>query len=153
MARYRASIDVQQPPEDVFAYLSDFSTAEEWDPGVVEAQRLGDKPVGKDAEFRLVAEFLGRKTPLTYRIVEYDPPRKVTFWGENSTVTSRDRIIVEVTGLGTRVTYEADLKLKGPFRIADPLLGLVFRRVGDRARDGLREVLDRWPLTVVDAAA
>lgn len=40
MARYRASIDIQQPREGVFAYLSDFSTTREWDPGVVEAERL-----------------------------------------------------------------------------------------------------------------
>ena len=40
MAHYRASIDVLQPREDVFAYLSDFSTTREWDPGVVEAERL-----------------------------------------------------------------------------------------------------------------
>jgi hypothetical protein len=41
-------------------------------------------------------------------------------------------------GRGTRVTYDADLSLKGPLRLADPLLALAFRRVGDRARDGLR---------------
>ena len=42
---------------------------------------------------------------------------------------------------GTRVTYDADLALKGPLRIADPLLGLAFDRVGDRALEGLRERL------------
>ena len=77
MAHYRASIDIQQPREDVFAYLSDFSTTREWDPGVVEAERLNGQAVGEGTEFRLVAEFLGRKNELTYRIVEYDPPHAV----------------------------------------------------------------------------
>ena len=89
----------------------------------------------------MVAEFLGRKNELTYRIVEYDPPHAVTFRGENSTVVSRDRITFESTAAGTRVTYDADLALKGLLRIADPLLALAFNRVGDRALAGLRRTL------------
>lgn len=141
MAHYTASIDTPRPPAEAFAYLSDFSTTEEWDPGVVEAERLGDAPVGAGTEFRLVADFLGRKTALTYRIVEFEPGKAVTLRGENATVVSLDRMTFEPSDGGTRVTYDADLALKGPLRIADPLLGLAFDRVGDRALDGLREVL------------
>lgn len=145
MAHYRAAVDTQRPREEVFAYLSDFSTTREWDPGVVEAERLNGAAVGEGAEFRVVAQFLGRKTPLTYRIVEYDPPRAVTFLGESSTVISRDRITFETTALGTRVTYDADLALKGLFRIADPFLGFAFTRVGDRALRGLTQALAAQP--------
>jgi len=141
MARYRAALDTPREREDVFAYLSDCSTTQEWDPGVVEAERLNDGAVGEGTEFRLVAEFLGRKTALTYRIVEYDPPRAVTFRGENATVISDDRITFEAVDEGTRITYDADLALKGPLRIADPLLRLAFNRVGDRALAGLRNKL------------
>ncbi|MGA2926547.1 MAG: hypothetical protein ABSG43_11220, partial [Solirubrobacteraceae bacterium] len=37
--------------------------------------------------------------------------------------------------------YDADLALKGLLRITDPLLGLAFNRVGDRALAGLRRTL------------
>ena len=141
MARYEAALDTPREREDVFGYLSDFSTAEEWDPGVVEAERLDNAAVGQGTEFRLVAEFLGRKTALTYRIVEYDPGRAVTFRGENATVIANDRITFEGTGDSTRIHYNAELVLKGPLRIADPLLGLAFNRVGDRALAGLRNKL------------
>jgi carbon monoxide dehydrogenase subunit G len=143
MARYRATIDTSRRPQDVFAYLGDFSTAAEWDPGVVEAERVNGDVLGEGAEFRLVAEFLGRRNPLTYRIVEYDPPHAVTFLGENATVTSRDRITFEPIPGGTRITYDADLRIKGPLRIADPLLKLAFNRVGDRALAGLERTLAR----------
>ncbi|HET9124666.1 MAG TPA: SRPBCC family protein [Solirubrobacteraceae bacterium] len=144
MARYRATVDTPRPPDDVFAYLSDFSSTQEWDPGVVSAERLS-AAVERGSEFRLVASFLGRTTPLTYRIVEYDPPRTVTFRGENATVVSHDTIIVHAAGGATRVTYDAELTLKGPLRLADPLLGLAFRRVGDRALAGLRQKLGPGP--------
>lgn len=145
MAHYAASIETPRPPAETFAYLSDFSTTEEWDPGVVEAQRLGDAPVGEGTEFRLVADFLGRKSALTYRIVAFEPGKAVTLRGENATVVSLDRITVEPSDGGSRVTYDADLTLKGPLRIADLLLGLAFDRVGDRALEGLRETLGSRP--------
>jgi carbon monoxide dehydrogenase subunit G len=138
MAHYRASIDIQRPRDDVFAYLSDFSTTREWDPGVVETERLNGQAVGVGTEFRLVAEFLGRKNELIYRIVEYDRPHAVTLLGENATVVSRDRITFADVPEGTRVTYDADLALKGLLRIADPVLALAFKRVGERALVGLR---------------
>jgi carbon monoxide dehydrogenase subunit G len=153
MARYRASLETRWTPEETFAYLSDFSTSAEWDPGVVEADRIGGAAIGEGTEFRLVAEFLGRKTPVTYRVVEYEPPRAVTFVGENATVVSHDRITVDAIATGTRVTYDADLRLKGLLKLADPLLALVFTRVGDRALAGLRGVLERPAHGAVDAAA
>jgi len=163
MARYAASIETQWTQEEAFAYLSDLSTSAEWDPGVVEAERVGGGTVGGGAvgrgvvgegtEFRLVAEFLGRKTPLTYRVVECEPSRAVTFVGENASVVSHDRITFETTATGTRVTYDAELRLKGLLRLADPLLALAFNRVGDRALAGLGEVLAGPAHRAVDAAA
>ncbi len=148
MAHYQASLDTQQTREDAFAYLSDFSSTREWDPSVVEAEIVDGQVVGEGTEFRLVAEFLGRKNELTYRIVEYDPPHAVSFLGENATVVSRDRITFDRTAVGTRVTYDADLALKGVVRIADPILALAFKRVGDRALAGLRRALAPSPQTL-----
>lgn len=142
MAHYNASLDTPRQPAEMFAYLSDFSTTEEWDPGVIEAERLGEGPVREGTEFRLLARFLGRKTPLTYRIVEYDPPSAVTFRGESSTVVSLDRITFEQSNGGTRITYDADLALKGALKLADPLLRIAFKYVGARALSGLRSTLE-----------
>ncbi len=153
MARYRASIETQWTPDEAFVYLSDFSTSIEWDPSIVEAGRIGTGAVGQGTEFRLVAEFLGHETPLTYRVVEYEPPSAVTFVAENAKVISRDRITFETIATGTLVTYDAYLRLKGPLRLADPLLALAFNRIGNPALAGLREVLGRPVPGAVEAAA
>lgn len=153
MARYQASIETPWTPAEAFVYLSDFSTSAEWDPGVVEARRVGAGPVGEGTEFHLVAEFLGRKAPLTYRVVEYQPQRAVAFVAENATVVSYDRIIFEAIPTGTRVTYDAELRLKGRLRLADPLFGLAFNRVGRRALARLRQVLAEPAPEGVGAAA
>lgn len=141
MAHYTAALEAQLPREEVFAYLSDFSNTEEWDPGTVQATRVDEGPVGVGSEFRLVAAFLGRRTSITYRIVEYDGPHAVSFHGENATVVSSDRITLASTDAGTRIVYDAELTLKGPLKLADPLLALAFRHVGEKARAGMQDVL------------
>ncbi len=145
MATYSARIATPRALNEVFDYLADFSNTLEWDPGVVESQRLDDDPVKQGSEFRIVAELLGRRTSLLYKIVEFDPPHQVTFRGVNSTVVSLDRLTFENFGGGTQVTYDAELTLKGPLKIADPLLALAFNRVGARALQGLRDALTRQP--------
>ena len=142
MARYVATLESPRTQEDVFAYLSDFSTTQEWDPGVAEARRLDEGPIAVGSRFNVVAEFMGRKTPLVYAVVAYDAPHSITLRGDNATVVSLDTIAFEPTAAGgTRVSYDADLTLKGPLGIGDPLLKLVFNRIGDRAVAGLRKVL------------
>ena len=60
---------------------------------------------------------------------------------ETTTIVSLDTITFEGTLTGTAVTYDADLRLKGLLRVLDPIFSLAFRRIGDRARDGLRHTL------------
>ena len=142
MARYRATVETTRDAEEVFAYLSDFSTTAEWDPGVLEAQRL-DPEVKLGSRFRLLANFRGRQAEIVYTVVRYEPPRLITLRGENATVVSLDTIEVEGVGAaaGARVTYDAQLSMKGILRIGDPLLARAFKPVGDNALSGLRRKL------------
>jgi carbon monoxide dehydrogenase subunit G len=142
MARYRASLDSSRAPDAAFAYLSDFSSTQEWDPNVAQAERIGEGPIGDGTEFRLFTSFAGRKSSITYRIVEFDPPHAVTFRGENAIVTSLDRITFEAIDGGTRIVYDADLRLRGVLRVGSPLLRLALNRLGRQALDGLRKTLE-----------
>ncbi|HZE05160.1 MAG TPA: SRPBCC family protein [Solirubrobacteraceae bacterium] len=138
MARYRATVFTPLAPDEAFAYLSDFATTEEWDPGVVRAERITRGAPALGSEFRVTSAVLGRETSLTYRIVAHDPPRAVTLIGGNCSIISEDTITFQPTGEGgTSISYDADLRLRGPLRAADPLLALVLQRIGDRARAGL----------------
>jgi carbon monoxide dehydrogenase subunit G len=142
MARYRTTIESTKSPEEAFDYLAEFSNARDWDPGIVEATNLTADPVGPGSRFRLVARFLGRRVPLEYRITEFERPTRVVLSADDGSVRSTDEIRVAAADGGTRVTYEADLRLKSPVgTLVDPVLALVFRRIGGRAADGLRTAL------------
>ena len=68
MARYTAEVHTPRPIEQAFAYLSDFSTTEEWDPGTSHAARLDAGPIRQGTRFKLRARFLSRESDLVYEI-------------------------------------------------------------------------------------
>jgi Polyketide cyclase / dehydrase and lipid transport. len=142
---YRRRLVVPQPREEVFAYLSRFSSAAEWDPGVSSARMITPHPVGLGSTFALDAVFLGNTVPLRYEITQFDPPHRVVLAAENASVRSTDEITFSTDPWGaTVVEYSADLALKGLARLAAPLFALAFRRIGDRAADGLHATENRW---------
>ena len=151
MARYRTYIDSPASAEDVFAYLADFQTVAEWDPGVRSARLIHGEPAAVGARYFVVAGFLGRGIPLEYEVVHSAPPAdrtegRVELEAHTSDFRSYDVITVAPTEGGCRVTYDADLALKGFRRPFDPLLALSFRVIGNRARHGLATALASAPV-------
>ena len=143
MAVYRTTVSSNREPERVFSYLADFSSALQWDPGVVEATHLGDGPATLGTRFRVVSRFLGRRVPLEYVITAFDRPRLVQLTAQNARLRSLDTITFVAVPTGTEVTYDATLVALGAWGVLNPLLGLLFRRVGERARAGLVRELNR----------
>lgn len=141
MARYIDAIDLPLPIEGAFDYLADFSRTVEWDPGVVDAERVTRGDVRLGSRFRVSVAFLGRRIPLEYRITEFARPSRLVLTGGDSSLRSVDEITFVSRPGGTRVTYEARLELTGLNRFADPILNLLFQRIGRLAVRGLRERL------------
>jgi len=142
MATYRTSVSSPKSPADVFSYLARFSNAAHWDPGVSAAEDITPGPPAFGSTYRLMVRFLGLTVPLEYRIEEIDAPTRVVLQAENSQFRSTDRIeVAEASDGGSTVTYEATLTPKGIAAAFSPLMGVVFRRIGDRAAVGLRAAL------------
>ena len=142
MARIVRRIEVPTPQADTFAYVADFTTTEEWDPGIDRARRLDDGPLDVGARFEVVSTFGGRPLPLIYTITAYEPPGRVVLEGEGSSFRGVDEIRFSPSGEGgTRIDYVADLRLRGIARLAEPFMRSRFERVGDDGMEGLRRTL------------
>lgn len=135
------TLTVARPPEEVFAYLQDFTTTEEWDPGTIRTTRVaGDGGVG--TRYLNVSRFLGRETELTYVVEAVEHPHRLRLRGENKTVVAHDTMsLTPTTSGGTTLTYRAEFAFKGLARLAAPLLAPAFKRLGDEAEKGLRDAL------------
>jgi len=141
MARYRTTVRSPWSQVAAFTYMSDLSNFSAWDPGIDSARRVAGEPgaVGSMYDLKLSGAF---GTTMTYEIVAAEAPHRIEARSTTPTLESIDVITVDADGDGSIVTYDADLRLRGPLRLADPLLALAFRRIGDRAADGLRRRLD-----------
>jgi hypothetical protein len=142
VARYLTRIESALPQAEAFAYMADFANARVWDPGVSEARRLGDAPIGIGSAFDLVARFGGRDVPLRYAIVEYDSPRRVVLEAQRPGFVSRDTITVEPAEHGSVVHYDATLAFGGIGRLFDPIMQRIFNRVGAHATLGMQTALN-----------
>jgi carbon monoxide dehydrogenase subunit G len=141
MARYVTRIRTSRTAGEVLAHLADLRNFAEWDPGVTEAvQVVGDGP-GPDTEFDVTVKGAVGHLTLRYRTVDYVPGESVRVLARSAVFTSDDTISVVADDHGTVVTYDADLRLNGPLRLADWLLVPVFHRIGEAASAGLRDEL------------
>lgn len=139
--RYRREIEVEGDPASVFSYVADFANSAEWDPGILEARRLSPGATAAGSRFEVTAVFRGRQQRFEYVVTEYEEGRRVALRGEGEKALSDDVITVSSVGGHTRVAYEADLRLKGAYRIAEPFLRSTFARMGDDALEGLASTL------------
>jgi len=146
MARYRASVLSLRPVAETFAYLADFSNAASWDPGVLTAERLDSGPVSAGSRFRLVVPFLGRQMALVYQITSYGPGHTVTLAAASRLLQATDTIAVAGGPDSCTVSYAAEVRLRGPLRVLDPLLRPGFRAVAGKAAAGLARALSGAPL-------
>jgi len=142
MARYVVHVRTSMPSAEAFAYMADLSNFAEWDPGVARAEQVEGEGAGPAAAFDVVVKVGIRAMTLRYDTIAFDDASTtMTVFAENAWLTSEDTITVEADGDGSIVTYDAELKLKGLLGLSDPLLGLTFDQIGDRAAVGLVETL------------
>ena len=145
MAQYHATAESRSPAAETFGYLATFSNAAEWDPGVLAGEQLDAGPPGAGSRFRLTVPFLGVRMSLVYEVIRFVPDREVVLRAANGVLRSTDRIVVTGTAGGATVSYDAEVRLRGPLRVLDPLLRPGFRVVAERAAAGLAGALSRRP--------
>ena len=134
MAHYVTTVPSRLTRDEAFAFMSDFRNVAEWDPSIEQIDLLEGAPAELGSRYRVKMQ----STSLEYETTEVAPGARVVLRGENSWVVSIDEITVTPSDDGLAdVTYDARLNLKGPLKLGDPILSLIFKRLGDNARDGL----------------
>ena len=141
--RFAREIEVPTTPGETFAYLSDFTNTAEWDPGIAEARRLTPEPTAIGSRFEVIAVFRGNRQRFEYVVTELEDGSRIALHGEGEKAMSDDVMTISPSDGGTRIAYEADIRLKGVARIAEPFMARMFKRMGDDALDGLAARLAR----------
>ena len=143
MPRYSTTVRTPWSSQRAFEYLSDLEHFADWDPGVKRSMQVSGDGPGLGAGYDVTVSGVGRDLTLRYETTAIDSPRRIEVRAETSKLLSVDVMTFESTpDGGCEVTYDADLSLKGALSIGNPILGLVFGRIGDRAAAGLRRATE-----------
>jgi len=125
MATGEASIHIDRPPDEVFAFVADPANNPLWRKNVIRTEWLDDGPMRVGRRGRQTARVLGRPWTVEAEVIEWDPPRSATWRTVQGPVSVRSWVRVEPDGTGSLVSGGADGGFKGPIgglmtRLATP---------------------------------
>ena len=142
MITNQKTITINQPIEEVFAYISDFQNGPEWQSGLVEVCRLTKGPLGTGTQFSSVRKFMGRKLESRIEFVAYEKNRRIAFRSVSGPSPFRQSFLFEATVEGTKISTEFELETTGLMGLAEPLIASSVRREMDANFADLKELLE-----------
>jgi uncharacterized protein YndB with AHSA1/START domain len=142
MARIEASVVIDRPIEEVFAFVTDFEKLPQWMSELVEAKQTSEGPAGVGTTLSAVANPLGRRIENTLEVIEYEPNRKFAIKSTSGPVASEDRYTFESVAGGAKVTRVAEAEMGGFFKLAEPLAVRMMRRQFETNFANLKDVLE-----------
>ena len=142
MARNEASVVINRPPQEIFAYMTDVRSWPEWNMGILEAEQTSEGPMGVGTTLRGVSQFLGLRGEWTSEVTEYEPNRK---WGQKiaqGPMSVEQSCTMEPVEGGTRLTWGGEGEYGGFFRLAEPILVRMFQRQLETILANLKDILE-----------
>ena len=123
MTPIRESVEIARRPEDVFAYLDDYSRHTEWQANLVSARIDTEGPIKVGTRVTEVRRMGKREQPVSIEITEHDPPRSFAFRGTEGPIRPVGTGTIEPIGDGSssRFTLELDLVGHGFGKIIAPM--------------------------------
>jgi uncharacterized membrane protein len=106
MVRFSNNLIIDRPIHEVFQFVADFENMPKWNYYVVEVSKVTPGPIGVGTTFRQL-----RKTDTQqYKIIEFEPDRKVAIETLPPAPLLLMRFTFEPTGSSTNLSDEWELK-------------------------------------------
>jgi uncharacterized protein YndB with AHSA1/START domain len=114
--RFDVQIDIDRPPEDVFALLTDVGRLPEWQGSALSAAVEG--PIGEGTRIRETRRFVGREFRVVHEVTAYDPPHRFDVQSVEGPLPLTISHTLEPSGGGTHLEVVGEAKPKGMLRFA-----------------------------------
>jgi carbon monoxide dehydrogenase subunit G len=138
--RYRRTVEIARPPEDVFAFLVDLDNLSRWQPSVRDVRWSGDLHEG--AEFEETREMLGRRARSRLEVTVLDAPSEFSIHVVEGPVPLTVRHLLEPAGQGTWLTLEAEGEAGGLMRLAAPIAERAAARQAGQDLERLKRLIE-----------
>jgi uncharacterized protein YndB with AHSA1/START domain len=116
IVRFELELDIDRPPEVVFALLTDVRRIPDWQASSVRAE--ADGPLREGARLRETRRFLGREFRTEMEVTGYTPPHRFDVESVHAPLPLAIRHTVELSGAGSRLGVVAEARVSGFKRFA-----------------------------------
>jgi uncharacterized protein YndB with AHSA1/START domain len=142
MARVQASVVINRPLEEVFAFVRNPVDHPQWETAQFDVEQTSEGPMGAGTTFRGGIRLLGLLVGWTAECTGYDPNRQLEFRVNAGPLQLQEVLTLEHIEAGTSFTivYEGDLR--GLFRLVGPIVVRVFQRQVGSDLANLRDILE-----------
>lgn len=135
----QAAVDIKRSPEEVFDYCSDHTHEPEWNPMMKRVAKLTDGPIGVGT--RYATEFT-KGPPMVMECTVYDRPATWSLVGESRALRAAGSWRITPTSDGAHLVMRTELALRGPLKLAAPLLRRQERVMFQRDLENIRVQLE-----------
>jgi uncharacterized membrane protein len=113
MLGFELNTVIDRPIEDAFAVLANLENDIKWRSEWVETMNTSGGAIGVGATFRLTGEFLGRRIPTSYEVIEYEPNRSAAWKTVSGPFPLTFKRTFERVEGGTRFTIRYEPEVRG----------------------------------------
>ncbi|WP_346535316.1 SRPBCC family protein [Micromonospora sp. DPT] len=137
-----STIDIDRPPDEVFAYVTDPTRFAEWQHDVVGVRLESGGPVGLGTRFTTTRRIGGVERTMTQEVTEDSPPGRWAVHGVDGPIRPSATVTVEPLdeGARSRVTFALDFAGHG---VGVPLVPMVRRLAAKGAPASYRRLKER----------
>ena len=143
MITVHIEIDIERPPAEVFAFLSDFENNPLWQNGMKKCTWTSDSPLRVGSTYAQEASFLGRAIHSHFEVLAYEAGKMVKASSPTGTFPITFTRSVTPRGEGTRVSALIEGDAAGVFKIAEPLMAPMVRKSIEADYGRLKALLEK----------
>lgn len=142
MTKVEVDIVINQSPEDVFAYITNFANNTLWQNGVKSAEVTSTGKFGVGSTYSQISQFLGRRIEFHFEITEYAANRRIRFKTVSGSFPVDIVRAVEPVIDGTKVSAIVQGDATGFFRVFSPLMDWMTKRSIQADYTRLKQILE-----------
>jgi uncharacterized membrane protein len=146
MARMETSIVIGRPLEEVFAFTTNFENQPKWQSRLLEATQISEGPIGVGTRWRLAAKFLGQRIEFDQECIEYEPNRLYAGVGKSGPFPIEGRQTYQRVDAGTQIDVTGEVRPGGFFKLAEPLVMNMLKRLTDADLANLKDLMEAHAL-------
>lgn len=140
MIQHEVSIHLNQPVEQVFAFLMDTSKLTTWQSNLIKSEPITEGPLRPGSRFREVRRINGKESEIQGEITTLEPNKRL----ETRTTTKPQAMVsysLDPEQGGTRLQYRFVLITTGMMRLLEPLIASSIKKDTEADFETLKHVL------------